>query len=584
MKGQQAPPLVFALNVTKHLEPGGVFPIASGCQTSFTGTNGNDFTATATITANTATASVTLLTSGTAPGSFYASSDGGLDIYALAQPGTPVQITGTRTGSTSVATTMGATGIAYVTGGLAETDLTGSGSNNATAPITSTTNTSASQSSCNGQTYNYVTTVPLSTFVAINNCPGGPGQTCGLSKAIDTISISILIGCQTKVTRLSQAGWAAYDPYDHSTTTIQARGCALTSLSMALRTANIATLADGLTNNPGTLNQFMSTNDTDYYGTAVNWGPATRDASGGHVKFHFGIFDSTDNAQAATQYLDDTVCRLNKPVIVGVELDSGGTPSHFVVVTGKQGSDYTIADPGFARTTLTAYDNEFVTRGFVADPSGDISELNFAVGDVAEFLIVNSSGQKTGYDPSIGQVVQQITNSVYFRDALQDDLTGAPPIETDHFSEIFQPSQGTYQIVITGLKLGTYSVSSRMFSQDGSPQPELLVPGIAGPGSSSAFSIQVNSTPGAISTVAAVATFESTVGDISNALALGLIDNQGNANSLSQKILAARDANQPSRGNILNAFINEVNAQNGKHISAIAAHVLSQDASSLLSQ
>jgi len=383
--------------------------------------------------------------------------------------------------------------------------------------------------------------------------------------------------CTTNVTRESQGDprWAS-NLYDHSSTlTIQNKGCALTSLSMAL---NIA----GASNDPGTLNQTMASTDTDYSGLGVNWGPATRDASGGTLKFHSQRIDSTVDLQGAQNYLDNVVCQQHHPVIVGVNLNDQGTPRHFVIVTGKKNGDYQIADPGFSRTALSDYDNEFVTRGFVADPPGDISELNLAVGDVAETLVIDSAGRKTGFDPASGQVVEQIPNSTYFRDSLQDDVTGAPATETTHLTEIFQPAQGGYQIVVTGLKLGTYSLSSRMFSQDGRSQPDVLITSIAGPGSASSFAVQVASTPGSASEVVVIATFASTLGDITNSLQLGLIDNHGIANSLSKKIQHAQDATGPDRTNILNAFINEVSAQAGKHISGLAAQVLLADANSLL--
>lgn len=392
--------------------------------------------------------------------------------------------------------------------------------------------------------------------------------------------------CQTHVTRLSQANplWAT-KLYDHSSVdTIQQKGCALTSLSMALNSAGITTLPGGVTNDPGGLNQFMKTTDTDFYGESVFWGPAARDASGGTLKFHLSNINSLQDWDGATNYLDTAVCQQGNPIIVGVDLNSSNVPQHYVVVTGKQGSDYTIADPGYAKTTLSQYGNAFVTRGFVADPSGDISELDLAIGDVAEFLLIDPVGQKTGFDPSVGQIDQQIPNSVYLKDSLQNDLTGAPPTEIDHFGEIFQPSPGAYQIVVTGLKLGTYSISSRMFSQDGSAQPDVIVPGIAGPGSSSAFSIQLTSTIGGKTTVTSKATYQSTLADVQNLLSLALIDNQGIANSLSQKIQAAQSASQPARANVLNAFINEVSAQTGKHITGVAIQVLLNDAQSLLVQ
>jgi Concanavalin A-like lectin/glucanases superfamily len=80
------------------------------------------------------------------------------------------------------------------------------------------------------------------------------------------------------------------------------------------------------------------------------------------------------------------------------------------------------------------------------------------------------------------------------------------------------------------------------------------------------------------------ATFSSTLTDISNARQLGLIDNNGIANSLSQKIHAAQKATVPARNNILNAFKNEVTAQAGKHVTGVAVQMLLQDVNSLLSQ
>ncbi len=119
----------------------------------------------------------------------FAFSNGGLAVYALAPPRTPVQLTGTRTGQTTVATNRGATGIAYIENSEALVDVSGSGSNTS-SDIISFTGTSGAQFSCNGQMYSYVTTIDLSAYIAINNCPGDPGQTCGTATATNTINIS----------------------------------------------------------------------------------------------------------------------------------------------------------------------------------------------------------------------------------------------------------------------------------------------------------------------------------------------------------------------------------------------------------
>jgi hypothetical protein len=91
-------------------------------------------------------------------------------------------------------------------------------------------------------------------------------------------------------------------------------------------------------------------------------------------------------------------------------------------------------------------------------------------------------------------------------------------------------------------------------------------------------------TPGAV--CPSVVTVSNVLNDIANSLELGLIDNHGIANSLSQKIQEASDAAErgqtQTETSVLMAFINEVRAQSGKHVAVTAALVLVNDANSLL--
>ena len=126
------------------------------------------------------------------------------------------------------------------------------------------------------------------------------------------------------------------------------------------------------------------------------------------------------------------------------------------------------------------------------------------------------------------------------------------------------------------------------FSQDGGPQPGIVFRGVTGEGSTSSFEIDFISTPGAVTRVIRVATFESTLVDIRNSRALGLIDSDGIAQALSSKIEAARAAAERGQNrasiNILNAFEAFVGAQAQKHIDAIAGRLLIEDADSLIAQ
>ncbi len=470
----------------------------------------------------------------------------------------------------------------------------------------------------NGQTFTVVYTVQddqggTKTLVLLANFNSGAGTFTLPSTNIRRVTVTSSAadwdffidnirfdesGCTTNVQRLSQGGntpWAD-DLYDHSSTlTISEKGCALTSLSMALNFA-------GLANDPGSLNQFMMQTDNDYYGLSVNWGPATRDRSNGSLRFN-GF------RSRSTQALDDALCQ-GSPVIVGVNLNAKGEPGHFVVVTGRQRDQYLIADPGFAgRTTLESYNNQFETRGSVlavtgsnsnsfnrtfqfSDPTTaqaeDLSELDIAVGGNAELLVVDQIGNHTGLDSATGMIVEGIPNSVYFRDALDNDETGELATETGHLVQIRQPAEGTYSVDLIGTKLGTYTLSIRIFSQDGSLQPPIVIQGITGAGSTSSFQILVAVGPGAVTKVVRVATVGSTLNDIRNSLDLGLIDNAGIARALSSKLeaaqaAAARDQKQTSK-QILEALKALISAQASQHIDGLAAQVLLEDADFLLSQ
>lgn len=354
-------------------------------------------------------------------------------------------------------------------------------------------------------------------------------------------------------------------------------GCAVTTLAMAL-----ITTISGLAFDPGTLNSFMAGQvlgfDNIYFDPDhnVKFEETTRALLPGK---RFVAEDSTN-----TKVLDAALCA-GFPEVVGVDLDSEGTPTHYVLVTGKQGSEYTIVDPG-DHTNTTLDISDFVTRGHIVDPPGDMSGLDFCVGTSANLLVTDPSSNRTGFDETASAVLEQIPQSVYFSDSLRDDEMGAPPNDQSHSVLVFQPAQGTYTVFVTGRQLGSYTVQVDAFSADGTAQPEVSFQGVANVVSSSTFQVQFASTTGASPIVTRVATFQSTIADLSNSFQLGLIDNSGIAKSLSRKISAAASAaargESTTASNILGAFKAEVSAQTGKHITGIAPQMLEEDASSII--
>ena len=74
----------------------------------------------------------------------------------------------------------------------------------------------------------------------------------------------------------------------------------------------------GVTNDPASLNNLLAA-DNDFIGTAVNWDPATRDASGAALQFH--AYRASD-----LNYLSQTLAH-GYPIIVGVNLNAEGRPA-----------------------------------------------------------------------------------------------------------------------------------------------------------------------------------------------------------------------------------------------------------------
>jgi hypothetical protein len=182
------------------------------------------------------------------------------------------------------------------------------------------------------------------------------------------------------------------------------------------------------------------------------------------------------------------------------------------VVTGNTGipdplapgyNVYSIEDPSGYGTTLDdylkpggAFAPEFVTRGSVRDPLGNLSDLNIAVGDNADVSATDPTGKSTGLNPGTGQPLNGIAQSAYFIDSLDDDITGLPVTGTTHSIQIFQPVVGNYQITISGLSTGTDAMLVHAFAHDGSLQSSLSVPLLTTIGTTTTYLVQYSPAPG----------------------------------------------------------------------------------------
>lgn len=269
------------------------------------------------------------------------------------------------------------------------------------------------------------------------------------------------------------------DKYGNSQTTIAVNGCALSSLAMVLNHA-------GISQNPGTLNTLMK-NNAGYSGLNVNWFVATREAANaaGSPKTRFVSLHNSSSTEVLDKALNE-----GHPVIVGVDNDT-----HYVVVTGKQGNTYSIADPGYAdqtHTTLDSYNNNFRARGYVVDPP-DVSELDisvFAPGSGVNLLLRDFLGNKTGINQA-GLLSEEIPNSVHFKDSIVPLGSAQPPTEVDQLVHIDTPASGEYGIDISGIDAAptSYTIIETAYAPDGSRLWQRSVSGIVAPGSVDHFAI-----------------------------------------------------------------------------------------------
>jgi hypothetical protein len=140
---------------------------------------------------------------------------------------------------------------------------------------------------------------------------------------------------------------------------------------------------------------------------------------------------------------------------------------------------------------------------------------------------------------------------------------------------------------VAGLTTGKYSVSLRAFSRDGSAQPEVIIAGVTGTHSVSSFNVQFSPTPGAIPKSARTATFLTTREDIKNSAQLNLISREL-AKALLQIVdvaaSTAAEGHTRTSKTISKVFRDLVERLTPRHIDAIAAQVLIEDADSLLSR
>jgi hypothetical protein len=299
--------------------------------------------------------------------------------------------------------------------------------------------------------------------------------------------------------------------YDHKLltdpdNTIADQGCALTCLSMALFYA-------GVPNTPGSLNTFMvNSNGYERVSHYVRFQDTVREiakVSGKTIEWRDLVTTNPADLKAVLCVGRDPapgVFQAGHPIIVGVRRvppppGKAWKPQHFVLVTewirDSLGIErFRIQDPATNSTSNLSDFHSFEGRGFVVDPPDPIAGLNMDVAD-ASLMVTDSLGRRTGFDAALGAVIE-IPNSVAYADALDGDISGRPAESFCSAVNINRSTNQRFNVSVNPVTDGVHNLSIRGYSDDGSTQPEVIVPINVPAGEIATLEVQYESAPGSV--------------------------------------------------------------------------------------
>lgn len=297
-------------------------------------------------------------------------------------------------------------------------------------------------------------------------------------------------GKQLSVPMFKQAGspWGGqeYDAgYDQSLwcgNSMSQCGCATTSIAMLLKYYGVFRDPYGNPTTPETVNNYFKKGEvckqsgcasTGYMYGNIRWSAA-------------GKYSADSNKVYSTQkivylgpsgYTYQTVfseIENDRPVI----LRAPG-PQHWVIATGIVGSTFAINDPGFDRLRLDdpAYGNYGLALRSFQKTASDYSSFEITSLAPTQILVTDDQGNKTGFDPETGLVVEDIPHSFYTFEESYADATNEDPTPQGagvYTVLILTPQQGDYEVEIISQDNELYSFSIHASDRDANVDLDLF--------------------------------------------------------------------------------------------------------------
>lgn len=336
----------------------------------------------------------------------------------------------------------------------------------------------------------------------VETSPYIPSATIGLQASVganpnsevwfDNISVEkLLTNSLLQVPYYSQNDpqWGPSE-YDHASSvsvlppTMDRWGCAVTSAAMVLNYHGMTEFTNNTKLDPGTLNNWLKTNNGYLTGTSSNGGYAylswpaisklTQDLySAGKAPIKLMHQRHYPSATTTAQLKDDLTVQ-NIPNIFQVQ--NASTSGHFVVATGLTNTGYTLNDPEWNVPDTSSFGDSFMQVDRFVPSQTNLSYIVIVSNPNVNFVVTDSNGNKTGKEVINGQIqtFNDISQATYaLENPISNPSANNVKEQLGSSMNVFLlpvPSDGTYTINVTNQTNNDYYMNIQTFDLTGNSQ------------------------------------------------------------------------------------------------------------------
>ena len=293
----------------------------------------------------------------------------------------------------------------------------------------------------------------------------------GCQAAVATLEVNVSFGetvvLDVPLIKQNNLAWAnlEYDNASRQTltcgTTLAQCGCVATSLSMLLQSYGITRDSAGNLTTPVTLNNYLNQDSQCGNQGCVSlgyaYGSVRWSALNNYSKAAHDVFGSPKIIFQGIEYYDEEIVkadlRAGNPVVIK---SAQPEEEHWFLATGIKNDQIVINDPFYNRTLLSdaPYNNTAEKMGRFIKTNSDFSLIEIMAPESSEILVTDQQGRKTGLDPKVNQIIEDIPNSSY---QLEESVTN-PLLSQPSVTPASSRSQGIRRLMIAQPQQSAYKV------------------------------------------------------------------------------------------------------------------------------